>query len=77
MIDVDSFRIRSVVDIIQEWYQVKEVFMDHLNNFNIIAGIQNFTALLKSKDIFLLIQNLKDVKYALTVILCVDLDIEM
>ena len=49
MIDVDRFRIRYVVDIIQEWFQVKEVLMEHLNNFNIIYGTQNFTALLKSK----------------------------
>ena len=49
MIDVDRFRIRYVVDIIQEWFQVKEFLMEHLNNFNIIYGTQNFTALLKSK----------------------------
>ena len=49
--------------------------MEHLNNFNIIAGIQNLTALLKSKDILLPVQHLKAVKYAVTVIICVALDI--
>ena len=68
MIDVDSFSIRSVLEIIQEWFQFKEVFMEHLNNFNTISGIQNFTALLKSKDIFLPVQNLKDVKCVVTLI---------
>ena len=53
IIDVESFRIRSAVDIIKEWLQVKEVFMEHLNNFNVIYVIQSFTALLKSKDFFL------------------------
>ena len=52
MIDVESFRIRSVVEITQEWYQITEVFMEYLNNSNIIADIQNFTALLNSKEIF-------------------------
>ena len=47
MINVESFRIGSFIEIIQEWFQVKEVFMEHLNNFNIISGIQNLTALLK------------------------------
>ena len=75
MIDVDSFNIKSVVEIIQEWFQVKEFFMEHLNNFNIISGIQNFTALLKSKDILLPVQHLKAVKFAAAVILCVALDI--
>ena len=49
MIDADSFNIRSVSEIIQELFQDKEVFMKHLNNFNIISGIQHFTALLKVK----------------------------
>ena len=30
MIDVDSFRIRFIIDIIQEWFQAKEFFMEHL-----------------------------------------------
>ena len=68
IIDVVSFWIRSVVDIIQELFQVKEFFMEHLNNFNIIAGIQNFTEILKSKDIFLPIQHLNTVKCAVTLI---------
>ena len=51
--------------------------MEHLNNFNIIAGIQNFTALIKSKEHFLLVQHLKAVKCAVAFILCVALDIEM
>ena len=75
MIGVDSFRIRSVVEIIQEWFQVKEVFMESLNNFNIISDIQIFTALLKIKDILIPVQQLKPVKCAVTVIICVDLDI--
>ena len=75
MIDVESFRIRSVVEIIKELLQLKEVFMEHLNNFKIIAGIQNFTALLKSKYILLQVQQLKALKCAVTVIICVSLDI--
>ena len=51
--------------------------MGHLNNFNILAGIQNFTALLESKDILLIVQNLKAVNYVVTEIYCVALDIEM
>ena len=51
--------------------------MEHLNNFNILADIQKFTALLKSKDLFLPVQHLKDVKCAVTVILCVTLETEM
>ena len=51
--------------------------MENLNNFNIIAGIQNFTALLKSKDILLPIEHLKAVKFVVAVILCVALDKEM
>ena len=51
--------------------------MENLNNFNIIYGIQNFTALLKSKDILLQVQHLKAVKYAVAVIVYVTLDIEM
>ena len=51
--------------------------MEHLNNFNILAGIQNFTALLKSKDMLLPLQHLKAVKCAVTVIFCVELDIEI
>ena len=62
MIDVDSFRTRSIVEIIQELYQVKKVFMEHLNNFNIISGIQNFALLLKSKDILFPVHHLKYVK---------------
>ena len=77
MIDVESFRIRSVVDIIQEWYQVKEALMDHLNNFNILSDIQNSAELLKSKDFLLLVQHLKAIKCAVTVIFFVALDIEM
>ena len=45
--------------------------MEHLNKFNIVAGIKNFTALLKSKYILLLIQHLKAVKCVVTVIICV------
>ena len=77
MIDVDSFIIRSVLEIIQELLQVKGFFVEHLNNFNIIVDIKNFTELLKSKDIFLLVQNLKAVKCAVIVIICVALDIEI
>ena len=51
--------------------------MEDLNNFNIISGIQNYTTLLKSKDIFLPLNHLKPVRCAFTVILCVALDIEM
>ena len=53
MIYVESFRIRYVAEIIQELFQVKEFFMENLNNFNIIACIQNFTARLKIKKILL------------------------
>ena len=67
----------SVVDIIKEWLQVIEFFMEHLNNFNIIVGIQNFTAIIKSKEILLPVQQIKSVKCVVTVILCVALDIEM
>ena len=77
MIDGESFRIRYIVEIIQEWFQVKEFSMEYLNNFNIISGIQKFTALLKSKDIWLPVQHLTAVKCAVKVILCVDFDIEM
>ena len=77
MIDVDSFRIRSIIYIIQEWYQVKEVFMEHLNNFNILVGVQTFTALLKIKNILIPVQHLKNIKCAVTVILCVALDEEI
>ena len=52
-------------------------FMEHLNTFNIISGIQNFTALLKSKDILIPVKHLEYVKCAATVILCVVLDIKM
>ena len=62
MIDVEIFRIRSVIEKINELFQVKEVFMAHMYNFNIIAGIQNLTSLLKSKDMLLLVQHLKAVK---------------
>ena len=51
--------------------------MGDLNNFIIIDGIQNFTAIIKSKETMLPLQHLKDVKRAVAVILCVDLDIEM
>ena len=51
--------------------------MEHLNNFNIISGIKNFTVLLKSKDILLLVHHLKTVKCAVIVVLCGDLDIRM
>ena len=77
MIDVYSFRTSSSIEIFQEWFQVKEFLMEHLNNFNIIAGIQNFTALLKSKQILLPKQHCKDVKYAVTGIIFVDLDKEI
>ena len=53
------------------------IFMDHLNNFKIIAGIQNFTALLKIKYILLPVKHLKGVKCAVKVILCVTLYIDM
>ena len=55
----------------------QNVLMEHLNNFSIISGIQNFAALIKSKDIFLLVQQLNSVKFAVTVILFVALDTEM
>ena len=77
MINVESFRIGSFIEIIQEWFQVKEVFMEHLNNFNSLAGIQILTSLLKSKDILLRVQHPKYVKCAFTVIFCVDFDIKM
>ena len=51
--------------------------MGHLNKFNILSGIQNFEELPKSKDILLLVQHLKAIKYLATVILCVAFDIEM
>ena len=75
MIDVEIFRIRYVVDIIKELFQVKEVFMEHLNNFNIISGIKIFTSLLKIKDILLPVHQLKDVKCAVTIIICMAHDI--
>ena len=59
MIYIDSFRIRSVVEITQEWFQVKEVSMERLNNFNIPAGVQNFIALIKSEEIFFRYQILR------------------
>ena len=49
--------------------------MGHLNKFNILSGIQNFEELPKSKDILLLVQHLKAIKYLATVILCVAFDI--
>ena len=52
MIYHDSFRTSSVIDIIQELFQVKGFFMGNVNNFNIISGIKSFTALHKSKEIF-------------------------
>ena len=51
--------------------------MEHLNNFNIIDGIQNFTELLKNEDILLLVQYLKAVKCAAKVIICIYLYIEV
>ena len=50
--------------------------MEFLNNFNIISGMQNFTALHKSKVILLPVHCLKAVRCVATVILCVALDIE-
>ena len=50
--------------------------MKKLYNFNIISGIQNFIALLKSKEMFLPVQHLRAVKCAVAVILCVALDTE-
>ena len=76
MIDVDSFSIRYVVEIIQVWFQVKEIFMEHLNNFNIISGIKSFTSLLTVEDILLLVQHLISIKYAITVIIYMYLGIE-
>ena len=70
MIDVDIFSIRFVVGIIQELFQVKEVFMEHLNKFNILACIKNSTSLLKSKDFFITLQYLKAVKCVVIVVLC-------
>ena len=55
----------------------QRIFMEHLNIFNIPAGIKNFTTLLKSNDILLPVQHLKAVKCAVTVIFCVALDIEI
>ena len=75
MIDVDSFSIRYVVEIVQGLFQFEEVFMENLNNFNIVAGTQNFTALLKSKHILLPVQLLKAVKCAVTVTFGATLDI--
>ena len=77
MFYVDSFRISSIVDIIQELFQVKEVLMEHLNNSNIIACIQNSTEILKSKDILLLVQHLNSVKGLVTIIIGAAVDIEM
>ena len=71
MIDVDSFRIKSIVDTIHEWLQVKEFLMENLNNFNMIAIIQNFTAILKITNILLPVDHFKAVKYVVTEILCV------
>ena len=51
--------------------------MENLNNFNILAGIQNFTPLIKSKDILLPVMQLKSVKCVATAIICVELDKEM
>ena len=51
--------------------------MENLNNVNILAGIQNFTSLIKSKDILLPVMQLKSVKCVATVIICVELDKEM
>ena len=51
--------------------------MEHFNNFIIISSIKNFTALLISKENFLPSQYFKAVKCTVTVILCVDLDIEI
>ena len=51
--------------------------MEHLNNFNIFSGIQNFTALLKSEEMLLPVQRLKAFNFVVTVILCLALDIEM
>ena len=45
--------------------------MERLNNLN------NFTALLKNKDILLPVQHLKAVKCAVTLIIYVDLDIDI
>ena len=59
MIGVDIFSIRSAVEITQELSQVKEVFIGHLNNSNILASIQKFTALLKSRDVLFLVHHLK------------------
>ena len=49
MIDAEIFRIMSVAEIIKELFQVKEIFMEHLNNIDIISDIQNFAVLLKVK----------------------------
>ena len=51
--------------------------MEILNNFKIISGIQNFAALLKSKDFLIPVQILKSVKCEFEVNICVALDIEM
>ena len=48
--------------------------MKYLNNFNIIADIQNSTVFLKSKDIFLALHHLKTAKCAITVNIYVALD---
>ena len=77
IVDFYSYNIRSAIEIIQEWFQVKEVFMEHLNNFNIISVIQNFIALLKIKDLLIPLQHHKAVKWSVTVILCGTLDIEI
>ena len=75
MIDVENFRIRLIIEIIQELFEVKEVFMEHLNNFKNISGIKNFTALLKVKENLLLVHHLENVEYTVTVVLCVSIDI--
>ena len=51
--------------------------MEYLNNFKIISGNQNSTALMKSKDILIPVQHLNAVKIVVTAILCVELGIEI
>ena len=76
IVDFYSYNIRSAIEIIQEWFQVKEVFMEHLNNLNIIYGIEHCTVFLKSKEMLLPVQHLKSIKCAVKVVF-VALDIEM
>ena len=77
IIDVDSFRIKFFEKFIQVWSQVKEFLIEHFNNFKALSDTQKFTTLLNRKDILLLVRNLKAVKFAVTSVFNVAIDIEM